>query len=132
MPRYERKCWFANFGTSFTAFAVLFLELWRLFLLDWRYCCQNTGENVHSLFLKPVLRHLLLNFYQFGGYFCRSKVPLLRYMLKSLFASFEPGFNAFAILFLALWRLFLGDWRYRCQDTGKKVHSPSLKLVLQH
>ena len=50
------------FKTSFTAFAVLFLEVWRLIRVDRRYHCQDTGENIPSMALKQVLRHLLFYF----------------------------------------------------------------------
>ena len=48
LPKYETKGLFSGFGTGFTVFGVLILALWRLFLVDRRYCCQDTGETVHS------------------------------------------------------------------------------------
>ena len=57
--------------------------------------------------------------------FSRSKVQLLSYEQKRSFACFESGFSSFAVLFLALCRLFCVDWRYSCQDTGENAHSPS-------
>ena len=60
----------------------------------------------------------------------RSNAPLPKYGRKRSFASFETGFTALAVLFLAFWRLFCVIGRYRCQDTGKNVHLAGLKLVL--
>ena len=70
LPRYERKRSFSRSETGFTAFDVLFLELWRLVFLYERYRCQDKrsftvfetgfeimGENVHSSILKLVLQH---------------------------------------------------------------------------
>ena len=39
---------------------------------------------------------------------------------------------AFAVLFLALWRLLWVDRRYFCRDTGENVHVLALKPVLHH
>ena len=68
-----KRCWlirsFTGFLTGFTAFAVLFLEVWRLFLVDFSYRCQDTGENVHFWAYKTVLRHLLSYILNFGSYF---------------------------------------------------------------
>ena len=60
------------------------------------------------------------------------KVPLLRYGLKRLFSGFSTGLMAFTVLILALWRLFLVDWKYSRQDISQNVHFPALKLVLRH
>ena len=57
--RYKRNCSLDELETCCTGLAVLFLAHWRLFLVDWSYRCQYTGEMVHSLALKPFLRYLL-------------------------------------------------------------------------
>ena len=54
LPRYGRKGLFAGIKTGFTAFAVLFLVIWNLFLVNLLYRSQETSEKVHSLALKPV------------------------------------------------------------------------------
>ena len=64
--------------------------------------------------------------------FCRLDVPLPRYERKRFFNDFETGFTAFTVRFFALWCLFCVDWTYHCQDTGEKVCSLTLKLVLRH
>ena len=51
MPRYARKFIFAGFQLGFTAFAVLFLKLSRLFCVNLKYRCQDTSENVYLLAL---------------------------------------------------------------------------------
>ena len=51
MPRYGQKRSFDNLEAGFTAFAVLFLALWRLFWVDQRYSCQDKNKNLHSLAL---------------------------------------------------------------------------------
>ena len=57
------RCWlirsFTGFDIGFTAFAVLFLEVWRLFSVNFKYHCQDSGENIHSWAYETVLRHLL-------------------------------------------------------------------------
>ena len=40
-----------------------------------------------------------------------------------MFAGFEIGFTAFAVLFLTLWSIFGVDQRYHCQDTALNVVS---------
>ena len=45
MPRYWRKHLFAGIAIMFMTFTVLFLEHWRLFCVDLRYGCLDTGEN---------------------------------------------------------------------------------------
>ena len=68
-PIYGQKRSCSGFETSFTAFDVLFLALWRLYWVDWRYCCQDTGKNVYAPALNPVLRISLFYFEHFLGYF---------------------------------------------------------------
>ena len=67
------RCWlicpFTGFETGFTVFAVLFLEVSRLFWVDFRYRCQDTGENVHSLAYKTVFPAFAVYFLKIGGYF---------------------------------------------------------------
>ena len=72
LPLYRRSHVFANFETILTAFVVLFLPLCRIFCVDRRYLYQDTGENIHSSALKPVLRDLpfffsTLDFFAFSG-----------------------------------------------------------------
>ena len=91
---------FAGFETSFTTFAVLFLALWKLVSIDRMYRCQDTFLNVHSQALKQVLQHLKFYFESIGGIVAKI------YGKKGVFAGFETCFSAFAVLYLALLRLF--------------------------
>ena len=58
LPRFVQKCLFAGFEMVFRAFGVLFLEHWMLFTVDWRYGCQDKGENINLPVLKLGLRFL--------------------------------------------------------------------------
>ena len=62
----------------------------------------------------------------------RLNVPLLRYVRKRSFVSFETGFTVFAVLFLALWRLFSFDRRYRRLYMDENVHLLAITPVLGH
>ena len=132
LRRYGRKLLFASFEIRFTALAVLFLEHSRLFCINWRYGCQDTIENVCLPALILVLRHLLFYFRTLEVILRRLEVQLPRKGRKRLFAGFEIGFMAFAVLFLEHWRLFCVDRRYGCLDTGEKIFSPFLKLGFRH
>ena len=72
--RYGKKRSFSGFETGFTSFAILFLALLGLFLVDRRQHCQDSGENVNSSALKPVLRHYLFYFSTLEVIFSQSKV----------------------------------------------------------
>ena len=102
LPRYGLNRSFAGFKTSFTPFAPLFLALWRLFWVDWRYCCQDAGENIHSPALKPFYGISSSIFSNMEVILCRLRVLLPRYGRNRSFSSFETNFTAFAILFVAL------------------------------
>ena len=67
--RYGRKRSLAGFETGFTAFGVLFLLLWWLIKVDWRYFCQVMGVNVHLTVSKSVLHYSLFYFWNIGSYF---------------------------------------------------------------
>ena len=49
LPQYGDKRLFAGFEIGFTTIAVLFIEHWSFYLVDLRYCCQDTGKNFYSL-----------------------------------------------------------------------------------
>ena len=66
-------------------------------------------------------------FLQFGGYFESIESTVAKYGRKRSFACFENGLSVFTLLFLALYRLFLVDRWYHCQDKGVNVHSPAFK-----
>ena len=129
--RYERKRVFTSFQTGFTAFAVFF-TIWMVFCVDRRYRCQNKAKNMYIPALKMFNCIRLSFFSTLKVFFHRSEVPLPTYGHKRMFTAFETGFTAFAVLFLALWRLFCVNRRYRCQDTGENGYSPDLKPVLRH
>ena len=57
LPRYGWKRSFSGSKTGVTAYTVLFLALWRLFWVDKKYHCQDTGKNVLSKALKQVLQY---------------------------------------------------------------------------
>ena len=62
LPRYRQKCSFAGFKTGFTAFAVLFLALWRSFLVNRRYLFPTYRRKRSFAAFKPVLRLSVLQF----------------------------------------------------------------------
>ena len=120
LPRLDRKRSFSRFETYLTAFSALYLVLWKLFWVDWRYSCQDTGK---------TFMHWLWNW--FYGILCSifstleiilswSEVLLQRYRRKRSFIGFETCFTAFVVLFLAFWRLFWVDRRYRYKDKAKR------------
>ena len=57
LPSYKRKHIFAGFAITLTTYASLFLEHWRLFCVDWRYVCQDIGENIYYPAFKLGLLH---------------------------------------------------------------------------
>ena len=68
--KYCRKRSFVVFKTGFTAFAVLFLEVWMLLRIDWRYRFKDIDKYVYL----PASNSVLWNspqfyFKNFGGYF---------------------------------------------------------------
>ena len=66
---YWRKRFYVGFENCFTAFAVLFEALRWGFCVNWMNCCQDTGENVSSPALKPVIQHSPFFFEYFGSVF---------------------------------------------------------------
>ena len=60
------------------------------------------------------------------------ELQLRKYGGKHLFAGFEIGFIAFAVLFLEHLKSFCLDWRYGCQDTSENIYFLALKLGLLH
>ena len=137
LPSTGKKHSLAGFETSFTAIAVLFLALWRLLRVNQRFHCQVTSIKgiVAKIRAQTFILRLWNQFYSihcsifwtFECIFRRSNSPLPRYWWKSSISGFETGFTALAVLILELWRLLLVDWRYRCQDSGENVHSPSFE-----
>ena len=111
------------------AIAVVYIALWRLFWVNWRYRCQvrkrsfsgfETDFTALAVLFLAILELIL----------CRSEVPLPRNERKRWFVSFETGFSAFTVLFLELWMLFWVNWRYCWRYMGENVQSPCLKPVL--
>ena len=47
VAKIRAKIFICLFSIGFIAFTVLFLEHWRLFYVNWRYGCQDTGENIY-------------------------------------------------------------------------------------
>ena len=70
LQRFVQKCLLSGFEMVFTVYAVLFLEHWMLFSLDWRYGCEDKGENINMPALKLDLRH--------GGSIYQTLVVILR------------------------------------------------------
>ena len=62
----------------------------------------------------------------------RLQARLTRYGQNLLFTNYEVRFTTLSVLFLEHWRLFYVYWRYGCQNTGKIIYSPALKLGLRH
>ena len=106
LPRYWRNRSFAGFKTGLTAFAVQFLEIWRLFC--W------IGWSVAKISAKKFIFSLRNRFYVICCFVFttlevvlgRSEVHLPRYGRKYLYTGFETRIKAFAVLFLKFWILF--------------------------
>ena len=64
-----RKRFYVGFENCFTAFPVLFEALRWGFCVNWMNFCQNTGENVSSPALKPIIQHSLFFIEYFGSVF---------------------------------------------------------------
>ena len=131
LPKYGWKRVFAGFETGFTAFAVIFLALWRFFCVDLRY---------HShIQAKPSVCRLWNRFYSFRCSFFstlevflhRSKVLLHRYGQKRVRWN-EISFCGIHCSFFSTLNVFCIYRRYCCQDTGKKVCLQPFKPVLRH
>ena len=117
------------------ALSVVFLEHWRLFYFN-NVRLAKYGKNFYFMALKLSYRHLLSIggivakiqaktficriwnwvygicrsiFITLQVYLHRLGVLLPRYGWKRLFASFEIGLTAFAVVFLEHWRLFCFD-----------------------
>ena len=131
LPRYGRNCSFSNFENGFKSFTVLFLAIWRLFLVNRRYRFQETSENVHSLVL-----------HRFSGihYSIFSNLEIIlvdrRYCCQDISENVNsPSFKLVLwhwLFYFQHWSLFLVDWNYRCQYTGENIHFLTMKLVLRH
>ena len=130
LPRFRQKRSFAGFKTGFTAFVLLFLALWRLFLVDQRFHCKDTA--------KRFIRRLWKRFY---GIRCS-----IFSTLENIFSQLKvPRQDTAKTVIRLLWNLFIGICcsifstlevifsrsKYCCQDTGKNVHSLFLKPVLR-
>ena len=125
LPRYGWNCLFYSFEIGLTAFAVVFLEHWRLFCVDLRYGCQDTTKTVYFSALKLLYDICLSIFRTLEVILHQLDIRLPRYRRKCLLASFEIVFTEIAVLFLEHWWLFCFGWRYCCQDTEENVYSPS-------
>ena len=85
------------------------------------------GGTVAKIRAKMFIRRLLNWVYVFCRFIFRTlevilrrfEVRLQRYTLKSLFAVFEIGFTAIAVLFLEHWWFFCFYSRYSCKDTSE-------------
>ena len=132
LPRSWWKRLFARFEIQFTAFSVLFLKHWRLFYVNWRYICQNTGENIYLLALITGFRHFPFYFKNICVYFASIVGNVAKILAKMFICWLWNGFTVFSVLFLDHWRIFCVDWRYFCQDMGQNFYSPALKLGLRH
>ena len=121
-----------GFEMVFTAFAVLLLEDWKLFCVDWSYGCHYTGDNIYFKALKLGLWHSPVYFQNIGGYFTLMRGMVAKICAKIFFAGFEIAFTSFVALFLECWMLFCINWRYFCKDIGEKIFSQALKWRLRH
>ena len=57
LQRYGRKRLFDRYIIEFMVLAILVLKHLRLFCVDWKYGCQNTGDNIYLPVFKLCLRH---------------------------------------------------------------------------
>ena len=112
----------------FTRFAVLLLEHWKLFSVDWRYGCQDTCENIYFTILQLFLRHLQFYFQNILCYFASIECTVAKIQAKKLLDGFEMVFTAFAVLLLEHWKLFCVDWIYGCHYTGDNIFFKPFKL----
>ena len=74
---------FAGFETWFTAFLVLFLAYCRFFCVHRSYRFQDSGLNVSSFTLKPVLQHSLFLFKHYRGYFASIEGTVAKIRMKT-------------------------------------------------
>ena len=118
LPRYGRKRSFVLFETGFTTFVVLFLAIWRLFLVDWKYPCQDAAR----MFIRRLWNRLysssssIFRIWRLFLALCRLFLVDRRYSCQNTSENvhspgFETCFTAFPVLFFALWMLFWVYWR---------------------
>ena len=125
LPRYGHKHVFVSCETGFTAFVVLFFHFGCIFEKIGGTIAKIRA-NTCSPDFKLNLRHPLSFFSTLEVILPCSVVLLPRYGRKCVFVGVETGFTIFSVLFLALWRFYCADQRYRCHDTGINVCSPAL------
>ena len=82
LPRYRRISLYFGFKIRFTVFSILYLDHWRLFCVDLRYSCKDSGNNVYSPALKLNLRHLPFYFQNIGSYFLSIGVTVAKIRAK--------------------------------------------------
>ena len=101
---YKQKHLFAAFETTFAAFTILFLAVWRYFCVDRIYRCKDTREIVFLPAFKPVLLHFPF-FFALWKIFCVVRMyrcqnkgenvcyfalkPIIWYSLFLFFSTFE-------------------------------------------
>ena len=96
------------------------------------YRCKDTGENVASPPLKPVLRHLLFFCRHFGGNFASNGRTIAKIQATILFLRLKIRFCDIRCSFLSILMFILLTITYICQDIGENIALPALKPVLRH
>ena len=69
LPKYWQNLLFACFKIKFTKLSILFFKLLRLFCVNSRYSCQDTGKTLYSPPLKFDLRYYPIYFLNIVNYF---------------------------------------------------------------
>ena len=140
LQRYRRKHLFDCFKIWFTVFAVLFLQHWGKFYVDWRYGWKDTGENDFSPAFKFSLQHLPFYFLNIGSYFASIGGTVANIRTKTLIHRHRNGvfciccsiFRTFQVI---LHRLVLRFLRYERKDSFasfEMVFTAFAILFLEH
>ena len=112
--KYVLECVFASFETG--------LVHSSFFISHFEGFYESIGGTVAKIHAKMCVNRLCNRFYSFNRSFFSileeflhlSEVPLPRYRRNHVVACFQTGFMTFAVLFLAIWRLFCVNRRYLC------------------
>ena len=126
------KTFIRGFEINFKVFAVLFLALWRLFWVNWRYRSQDTGINIYSAVLKPVLRHSLFYFKHFGSYYESIKGTVTKIRAKFFIHRLWNRFYGIRCSIFSSLEFILSQWKVPLPRYGWKCSFALLKLVLRH
>ena len=97
-----------------------------------RYRCQDTCEIVCSPAQKPVLQYSIFYFQHFGGYFESIGVTLHNIRAKTFIRQLQNPFYGVGRSFFSTLEVIKSKSKVPLPRYVENVHSPALKLVLQH